>query len=178
MEKIINNTSVKIKQGDITKEKVDAIVNAANSHLKMGGGVAGAIRRAGGEEIQKECDKIGYCPLGDAVAINAGKLDAKYVIHAVGPRYGIDPEPEKNLYNAVYNSLKRAVEKNCNSIALPAISTGIFGYPLDEASEIILRAIIDFCEKDAQNTLEQIVVVLFGDKDFEVFKDKFDKMTK
>ncbi|MGA1862268.1 macro domain-containing protein [Deferribacter thermophilus] len=178
MEKIINNTSVKIKQGDITKEKVDAIVNAANSHLKMGGGVAGAIRRAGGEEIQKECDKIGYCPLGDAVATNAGKLDARYVIHAVGPRYGIDPEPEKNLYNAVYNSLKRAVEKNCKSIALPAISTGIFGYPLDEASEIILRAIIDFCEKETQNTLEQIVVVLFGDKDFEVFKDKFEKMTE
>ncbi|KAA0257976.1 macro domain-containing protein [Deferribacter autotrophicus] len=171
MERKVNEVLIIIKQGDITKEKVDAIVNAANSALKMGGGVAGAIRKAGGEKIQQECDKIGYCPLGDAVVTNGGKLYAKYVVHAVGPRYGIDPEPEKNLYNAVYNSLKKGEEKGISSIALPAISTGIFGYPLDEAAEIILKAVKDFCEKEAKS-IKIVVMCLFSDKDLKVFEAK------
>ncbi|MGA1846484.1 macro domain-containing protein [Deferribacter abyssi] len=171
MERKLNEVLLIIKQGDITKEKVDAIVNAANTALKMGGGVAGAIRKAGGEEIQVECDNIGYCPLGDAVVTSGGKLYARYVVHTVGPRYGIDIEPEKNLYNAVYNSLKKGDGKGVSSIALPAISTGIFGYPLDEAAEIILKAIKDFCEKDAKN-IRLIVLCLFSDRDLNVFKAK------
>ncbi len=164
-----NNVTLIIKQGDITEEKTDAIVNPANSHLKLGGGVAGAILKKGGFEIQKECDKIGFCPLGEAVITTGGNLPAKYVIHTVGPRYGIDPNPAESLYNAVFNSLKIADINKLKSISLPAISTGIFGYPLNEAADIILKAINDFVEANPEN-IKEIHLILFSNKDLEAFK--------
>jgi O-acetyl-ADP-ribose deacetylase (regulator of RNase III) len=163
------NTILIIKQGDITKEKSDAIVNPANSQLQLGGGVAGAILKAGGYSIQEECNKIGNCPLGQAVITTAGNLPSKFVIHTVGPRYNIDTEPEKHLYNAVYNSLLLADKNNLNSISLPAISTGIFGYPMQEAAQVILTAIDDFIKSNPKS-LKTINLVLFSKKDLEVFK--------
>jgi O-acetyl-ADP-ribose deacetylase (regulator of RNase III) len=116
---------LKLVQGDITIEEVDAIVNAANSHLKHGGGVAGAIVRKGGLVIQEESDKIGYVPVGEVALTTAGGLPARYVIHAVGPRWGEGDEDNK-LKNAVLNSLKLATKENFQSVSLPAISSGIF----------------------------------------------------
>ncbi|MEM2065881.1 MAG: macro domain-containing protein, partial [Candidatus Caldarchaeum sp.] len=117
----VRGTEVICLKGDITEVEADAIVNAANQWLKMGGGVAGAILRKGGPSIQEECDRIGYCPVGGAVITGAGKLKARYVIHAVGPRMG-EGDEERKLRDAVINSLKLADTYNLTSIAMPAIS--------------------------------------------------------
>src|SRR3990172_3915451 len=121
---------IRLVQGDITEQKTDAIVNAANSHLQHGGGVAGAIVKKGGQIIQKESDKIGYVPVGKSAITTAGKLPSKYVIHAVGPRWGEGDEDNK-LKSAVISSFKLADEKKLKSISIPAISAGIFGFPKD-----------------------------------------------
>jgi len=152
-EIMFQGVKIQIVKGDITKEVVDAIVNAANSYLKHGGGVAGAIVRKGGYEIQKESDEIlrknGPVPTGEAVVTNAGKLKARYVIHAVGPVWRGGKENEDSLlYNAVYNSLLRAKELGLKSISIPAISTGIFGFPKERAAKIFEKAIRDFIEKE------------------------------
>lgn len=120
---------IRILQGDITELDVEAITNAANEHLKLGTGVAGAIARKGGPEIQQACDRIGYTPVGTAVLTPGGRLKARYVIHAVGPRYGVDPEPERLLAQAVRATLELAEQQGIRSLALPAISTGVFGFP-------------------------------------------------
>jgi len=143
-----------IVHGDITEEDVDAIVNAANSYLKHGGGVAGAIVRKGGDIIQKESDAIGYCPVGEAVVTTGGRLKAKYVIHAVGPRWG-EGDEERKLRSAVFNALKRATELKLKKVSLPAISTGIFGYPKREGTKVILETCINFL-KDQETTLEEV----------------------
>ncbi len=143
-----------VVQGDITEENVDAIVNAANSHLKHGGGVAGAIVRKGGEIIQKESDAIGYCPVGDAVVTSAGNLKAKYVIHAVGPRWGEGYE-EMKLRSAVYSALERATERKLKSISIPAISTGIFGYPKGPGTRVIFDTCVEYL-KNKETTLEEV----------------------
>ncbi|MGE4498003.1 MAG: macro domain-containing protein [Deferribacterales bacterium] len=166
---LVNGVTLGLIKGDITESDTDAIVNAANTNLKLGSGVAGAIRVKGGESIQKECDAIGYCPLGSAVITGGGNLKAKYVVHAAGPRYGIDPAPEKNLYGAVFTSLMTAEAKGLSSIALPAVSMGINGFPEDEAAEIIIKAITDFAENAPEN-LKKIVICLFSDKDLSVFE--------
>lgn len=139
---------VTILVGDITKENVDVIVNAANSSLLGGGGVDGAIHEAGGEEILRECEEIRAktypkgLPTGEVVITKAGKLPAKYVIHTVGPIKGIDREKEaEQLKNCYLKSLQLAVANNCQSIAFPSISTGIYGYPKEEAAEISSIAI-------------------------------------
>ncbi|WP_022670000.1 macro domain-containing protein [Hippea alviniae] len=142
----------KIILGDITEEETEAIVNAANSHLKHGGGVAGAIVRKGGRIIQEESDKIGYVPTGSAAITTAGKLKAKYVIHAVGPVWGEGDEDNK-LKNAVLSALKIAEEKGIKSISLPAISSGIFGFPKERAAHIIFTTAIEFL-KNAKNLQE------------------------
>lgn len=134
---------VKIIKGDITIENTDAIVNAANSHLKHGGGVAGAIVRRGGKIIQEESDKIGYIPTGSAAITTAGNLNAKYVIHTVGPVWGEGDENNK-LKNAVKNALLLAEEHKLNSISLPAISSGIFGFPKERAVDIIFDTALEF----------------------------------
>ena len=154
LEVPIDGKKIKIVHGDITEEHVDAIVNAANSYLKHGGGVAGAIVRKGGRIIQEESDKIGYVPVGEAAITTAGKLPAKYVIHAVGPRWGEGDEDNK-LRSAVRSALELATEKGLKSISLPAISSGIFGFPKDRATKIIFETVVDFL-KNVPTTLEEV----------------------
>jgi len=163
----VNNSVLELVEGDITEMDTDAIVNAANSYLKHGGGVAGAIVRKGGRIIQEESDKIGYCPVGQAVITTAGSLKAKYVIHTVGPRMGEGNEDEK-LKNATLNSLRLADREGLKSIAFPAVSAGIFGFPIDRCAEIMLKTTIDYLRGDTG--LQRVVFCLFGQDSFAVFQ--------
>ncbi|NOX38890.1 MAG: macro domain-containing protein [Calditrichaeota bacterium] len=163
---------LKLVQGDITVEAVDAIVNAANSHLKHGGGVAGAIVRRGGYEIQEESDRIGYVPVGQAAITCAGKLPARFVIHAVGPRWGEGDEDNK-LRNAVWNSLKLATERDFSTISLPAISAGIFGFPKDRCARIILETIEKFLREHPDSSLKEVRMCLFDAPTLEAFQEAF-----
>ena len=165
---------VRVVVGDITKQEVDAIVNAANSSLLGGGGVDGAIHRAGGPEILEECREIRRTrfpqglPTGEAVITTGGKLPALYVIHTVGPIYGQHGGKEAELLaNCYHNSLTLAVEKNLSSIAFPAISTGVFGYPLAEAAAISSKTIENFLSTDRQ--LQEVRLVFFQTRDAQVF---------
>lgn len=169
MKKNINKSVIKLIQGDITDLDVDAIVNAANQHLKLGGGVAGAIRRKGGPSIQQECDKIGSTYVGGAVITSGGNLKAKYVIHAVGPMMGEGDEDDK-LRSATLNSLKIADENKIRSIAFPAISTGIFGYPIDKCSRIMINTAREYL---LQNTgVEEVIFCLYDSSAYEHFLDE------
>ena len=165
-----------MKVGDITKEVVDAVVNAANGTLMGGGGVDGAIHRAGGPEILRECREIRRIqfpdglPTGQAVITKAGKMAAKYVIHTVGPVYGRggkDKAEAELLAGCYYNSLRLAVEHGLKTIAFPAISTGVYGYPLDEAARVSSEAIEKFLRAD--NSIEEVRLVFFAAGDAEVF---------
>ncbi len=165
---------VLIKVGDITKEDVDAIVNAANGTLMGGGGVDGAIHRAGAPAILEACKEIRRTqypdglPTGQAVITTAGKMIAKHVIHTVGPVYGRGGNEKSELLAACYrNSLLLAAENGLGSIAFPAISTGVYGYPLEEAATVSSRAIEEFLSSD--NSLKQVRLVFFGAGDAEVF---------
>jgi O-acetyl-ADP-ribose deacetylase (regulator of RNase III) len=169
MEVKINNSILQLVEGDITEMVVDAVVNAANAQLILGGGVAGAIRKKGGPEIQTECDRIGGTFVGGAVITTGGKLKAGYVIHAVGPRMGEGNEDQK-LKNATLNSLKLADEKKLKAIAFPAISTGIFGFPIKRCAEIMLGTTIDYLKGVTE--LQKVVFCLFGAKSYEVFCDQ------
>lgn len=175
LEVKVKNSVIELVKGDITDLEVDAIVNAANSQLKLGGGVAGAIRKKGGPKIQEECDKIGYCPVGGAVITGAGNLKAKYVIHAVGPRYGEGDEDDK-LKNATLNSLKIADQYKVKTIAFPAISTGIFGFPKDRCAEIMLQTTVNYLKSETK--IEKVVFCLYDDETFKIFQDKLYKMIK
>jgi O-acetyl-ADP-ribose deacetylase len=133
---------VEVVQGDITAESVDAIVNAANEHLTAGGGVCGAIHAAGGPAIERECRRIGHCPTGGAVATTAGDLPARFVIHAVGPVWRGGGQGEAQLLASAYRSaLDEAARVGARSVAFPAISTGIYGYPLAEATAVAVEAV-------------------------------------
>ena len=167
MKVVVNQSEIELIQGDITEIATDAIVNAANSFLVMGAGVAGAIRAKGGSSIQEECNKIGGCPVGDASVTGGGNLKAKYVIHAVGPQWGEGGE-DKKLKNATINSLKRAEELKLTSIAFPALSTGIFGFPMDRAASITLRAICDYLK--GATCIKRVILVLFDSNGFGLFK--------
>ncbi|UCB56876.1 MAG: macro domain-containing protein [Candidatus Omnitrophota bacterium] len=158
---------IKLVKGDITGLSVDAIVNAANAYLQMGGGVAGAILRKGGRSIQDECDKIGFTPVGEAAITGGGKLKAKYVIHAVGPRMG-EGEEDNKLLNATLNSLKIAQKRRLKSIAFPAISTGIFGYPLDRCARIMLKTTDEFLSKS--DLPQEVIFCLYDDKAYRMFE--------
>src|SRR5258708_18290630 len=150
--------------------QVDAIVNAANSGLGGGGGVDGAIRRAGGPGIMEECRKIGGCPTGSAVATTAGRLPAKYVFHAVGPVYSGSPEDERLLASAYQSCLNLAEQYEVKSIAFPALSTGIYGYPLESAAPIALRTISEHIKHKRPTSLQQVIVVLFGEDSYKAFE--------
>ena len=165
---------VVVKVGDITKENVDVIVNAANSTLLGGGGVDGAIHRAGGPGILAECKEIRRLqypdglPTGQAVITTAGKMTAKHVIHTVGPVYGRGGKDKAELLAACYcNSLMLATENGLATIAFPAISTGVYGYPLNEAAHISSQAIEQFLSTD--HSLKEVRLVFFGAGDAEVF---------
>jgi len=168
MEYRIHNARIELFQGDITGLQVDAIVNAANSRLAGGGGVDGAIHRAGGPAIMAACRTIGGCPTGEAVITTGGALAAKYVIHTVGPVYrGGSSGEQRLLQNAYANSLKLAEKHDLKSLAFPSISTGVYGYPIQEASKIAIRAVVDHVQ--GQTILEKVVFVLFSAPDLEVY---------
>lgn len=168
---------IEIVQGDITKETTDAIVNAANESLLGGGGVDGAIHRAGGPAILEECKKLGGCKTGDAKITTGGNLPAKHVIHAVGPVYrgGKSGEPEL-LAGCYRRSLEIAVERGLKTISFPAISCGVYGYPLDEAAEISLKTVAEFLEKHAE--IKQVRFVLFTDDVLRAYEGALDGMQK
>jgi O-acetyl-ADP-ribose deacetylase (regulator of RNase III) len=166
-----------IVQGDITEEKVDAIVNAANSYLKHGGGVAAAIARKGGDIIQKESDEIGYVNVGEAALTSGGRLFAKKVIHTVGPRWG-EGQEEKKLKNAVINSLKLADREKFQSVSLPAISAGIFGFPKDRCAEILITNIIEYFESNPDTSLIEVRICLFDDPTLEAFKQAYGRIVE
>ena len=168
---------IEIVQGDITKEEVDAIVNAANEYLQHGGGVAGAIVREGGYEIQKESDEIvrkyGIVKTGNAVVTSGGRLKANYIIHAVGPVWHGNENDDNLLFNAVYNSLLRAHELNLKSISMPAISTGIFGFPKRRAVGIFASAIKKFIDEHQDTSLKLIRLCNIDSKTSKIFSDNF-----
>jgi O-acetyl-ADP-ribose deacetylase (regulator of RNase III) len=163
----LDRTLLELVEGDITEQDVDAIVNAANEQLQLGTGVAGAIRRKGGPSIQEECDRIGGTPVGTAVMTGAGNLKAKQVIHAVGPRMG-EGDEDKKLAAAVRAALALADRRGMKSIALPAISTGNFGFPLDRAARITLTEVHRFLQGGTK--LERVVLALHGEEAFSTFK--------
>lgn len=164
---------IHIVKGDITTMAVDAIVNAANNTLLGGGGVDGAIHKAGGPIILEQCKKIGGCPTGEARITTAGNMPSKYVIHTVGPVYkGGNRNEAELLYNAYYNSMKLAKEYNLKTIAFPAISTGVYGYPKDEACDIAVKAIMDFIDKE--DGIEEVYFVLFSKEDYTLYENKLN----
>lgn len=182
----VNQTTIKLVQGDITKQKVEAIVNAANSALAGGGGVDGAIHRAAGKgELLALTKPFGGCPTGSAVITTAGKMSppVKYIIHAVGPRYrnGQRGEPEL-LAGAYTRSLELADEKKVESLAFPAISAGIYGYPMAAAAEVSLTTVIKYLQThDGQTapatSLKEIEFVLFDQHAFRTFSQALDKLS-
>lgn len=175
MEIEINETSIAIVCGDIIKETTDAIVNAANEHLAGGAGVDGAIHRAGGPAIMAECRQIGGCPTGQAVITTAGKLAAKYVIHTVGPIYHGGNKGEANLLqNAYKNSLKLAQEKKLQSISFPAISCGVYGYPIDEAARLAIKTCIEFASEN--KGIKLIRHILFSRKIYDIFSAELKRI--
>ena len=160
---------LELTRGDITALTMDAIVNAANERLQLGAGVAGAIRRRGGPSIQEECDRIGRCPAGGAVATGGGELPARWVIHAVGPVWEGGGQGEDGLLaSAVRTALLRAEEVGAKSVALPAISTGIYGFPLERAANISVGAAREFAE--SARVVERIVFCLFDEPALEAFQ--------
>ena len=170
--------SLQIVQGDITLEEVDAIVNAANEYLQHGGGVAWAIVRRGGEVIQKESDKWikqnGLVSHTHPAWTSGGDLPAKYIIHAVGPVWG-DGDEDKKLADAVTGSLRVADELKCSSIAMPAISTGIFGFPKDRAAEIIFQTIEEYLNKN-KSELKVVRITLLDQATIDVFTSTWNKV--
>jgi O-acetyl-ADP-ribose deacetylase (regulator of RNase III) len=169
MEKNLSGLKIKLVQGDITDLEVDAIVNAANSHLWMGAGVAGAIKRKGGKEIEDEAMKKGPIPIGEAVVTSAGKLKAKYVIHAAVMGQDLVTN-EEYIKNATLNSLKRAEKLKIKSIAFPAFGTGVGGFPLDRCAQIMLDQVKDFSKKTKY--LKEVLFVLFDKKSYDIWSIK------
>ena len=166
----VGSSVLELVRGDITNEEVDVIANAANSALAGGGGVDGAIHRAGGPEIMRELnEKYTGCPTGSAVITGAGRLKAKYVIHAVGPRYSGKPKDEELLAGAYRSSLELAVSHKAESIAFPSISTGVYGYPIEDAARIALRTVMDFLKEKGAPKL--IRFILFSESDLAVYEE-------
>jgi O-acetyl-ADP-ribose deacetylase (regulator of RNase III) len=174
MEVTVNKTKISIVQGDITRQVTDAIVNAANSSLMGGGGVDGAIHRAGGPTILEECKRIvaqqGRLPTGKAVITTGGNLKAKYVIHTVGPIWYGGSRNEAELLSSAYNEcLKLATETKLSSISFPSISTGAYGYPVDEAARIAVSTVVSFLNEQ-KTPLKDIVFVLFDSRTYRGYR--------
>ncbi|WP_113075046.1 macro domain-containing protein [Petrotoga sp. 9PW.55.5.1] len=184
MNKIVKEDKIKdikitLVFGDITIEKVDAIVNAANSHLQHGGGVAGIISRKGGSLIQEESNqylsKYGSVETGDVAVTSGGYLNCEYIIHTVGPIWhGGSSNEEKLLYKAVFNSLKKAEEMQLTSIALPAISAGIYGYPIEKAVVVYKKAVFDFIESKP-SFLKDIRFIIYNENHLGYFEKEFSE---
>ena len=174
----INGRTIKVVQGDITEESTEAIVNAANSLLKHGGGVAGAIVRKGGSIIQEESDKIikenGPVPVGSAVWTTGGNLKARFVIHTVGPVWG-EGDEERKLRSAVRSALEVADKLRVNSVSLPAISTGIFGYPKEKGTKVIVDEVLKFLKEDSKTTIKEVHLTAIDSETAELFKSQLLK---
>jgi O-acetyl-ADP-ribose deacetylase (regulator of RNase III) len=165
---------IDIKMGDITILKVDAIVNAANTSLLGGGGVDGSIHKAAGPELLDECRKINGCPTGEARITKGYNLAAQYVIHAVGPVYSRKPTDRILLSQCYTNSLQLAVDNNIKTIAFPAISCGVYGYPIQEASEIAVDSVYKFLTE--HDSIEQVIFILFSPDAYEVYISSLDNL--
>lgn len=178
MEKIISGATLSLVKCDITHEIVDAIGNAANSALAGGGGVDGAIHNAGGVKIKEACKKIGGCPTGSAVITEAGDLKAKFVIHGVGPKYSGGHHGEAEKLRSVYNKmLELAATHDCVTLALPSISTGAYGYPVNDASLIALETGKDFLKNVLKRKhLKLVKFCLFSDHDLKVYSESLKKI--
>lgn len=177
MEVRIDGAVLSLAEGDITKEETDAIVNAANSRLAGGGGVDGAIHRAGGPPIMEECRRIGRCPTGRAVITTGGNLKARYVIHTVGPVYRDGTRGEAELLASAYReSLKLASKHGLKSVAFPSISTGAYGFPLEEAAAVSLNTVMDYLKENRDILLVRFV--LFGRRAYDVFAAELSKLMK
>jgi O-acetyl-ADP-ribose deacetylase (regulator of RNase III) len=177
MKTKINKTRLTLIQGDITEQETEAIVNAANTTLLGGGGVDGAIHRAGGPTILEECKiiraKQGGCPTGEAVITTGGNLKAKYVIHTVGPIWsGGKRKEDILLHNAYKNSLSLAKDKGIRSLSFPSISTGAYGFPIERAAGIALSTVRNFLEG---YTFEEVRFVLFSEKDLKIYEEVWEK---
>lgn len=174
----INQSILEIVQGDITLQDTEAIGNAANSQLSGGGGVDGAIHKAGGPSIMAELREkyTKGCPTGSAVITSGGNLKAKYVIHAVGPRYSGSPEDAKLLSSAYRKSLELCTENKISSIAFPSISTGVYGYPVDEASKIALKTVIEYLKGHPEIRLVRFV--LYDSKTYKAYEDALKELIK
>ncbi|MGH9793952.1 MAG: macro domain-containing protein [Candidatus Acidiferrales bacterium] len=166
---------VELKQGDLTEMDCDAIVNAANNDLKLGGGVAGAIRRKGGEQIQRECDAIGSIPVGGAAITSGGNLKARWVIHAASMQLG-GTTTAKALRRSTAHALRIAAERGLKSIAFPAVGTGIAGFPMKECAEIMLREVVEHLR--SASTLEKVSFVLFDKASLDVFEAVWAEMNQ
>lgn len=173
-EKEINGILFRIVKGDITEEEVDAIVNAANSRLRHGGGVAGAIVRKGGYIIQEESNKVAPVPVGQAAITGAGSLKALYVIHAVGPMWG-EGDEERKLRQAISSALSLAEKHSLTSVSLPAISSGIFGYPKAENAKVIIDEILKFIHQKKLH-LKEIRICIIDDETLNYFLNEFDSI--
>jgi O-acetyl-ADP-ribose deacetylase (regulator of RNase III) len=165
---------IEVRQGDITRMEVDAIVNAANRSLLGGGGVDGAIHRAAGPALLEECRTIGGCPTGEARVTGGYNLPAAHVIHTVGPVYSANPSVPQQLASCYRNSLNLAAEKGVRSIAFPAISCGVYGYPIEDACRIAVDTTCDFLETHPE--IERVVYVLFSEADAQVYRQYLQKI--
>jgi len=172
--KRVGDKVLHVVRGDITEARVDAIVNAANEHLVHGGGVAAAISRKGGPAIQEASARAAPVPTGSAAITTAGRLPARKVIHAVGPRGG-QPDAARLLESAVLASLELAEKHGLRSVAFPAISTGIFGYPLEDCARILIRVAVDWL-RDGSHGVDEIRLVLFDAESFGVFSRMLDEI--
>ena len=168
------NTKITLHKGDITKLKVDAIVNAANKSLLGGGGVDGAIHRAAGPQLLEECKTLGGAETGEAKITKGYNLPAKFVIHTVGPVWNGGKYDEDNLLKSCYeNSLKLAVENGIETIAFPSISTGVYRFPIERASEIAVKTVKNFVEKNS--LLKEVIFCVFSDRDYKVYESVLKK---
>ncbi len=175
MEDRVGESVVRLKQGDITEEEVDAIVNAANTSLLGGGGVDGVIHRAGGTRILEECKKLGGCKTGDAKITDGGDLPASHVIHTVGPIWrGGSGNEDSRLESAYRRSLEVALENGLSSVAFPSISTGAYGFPIERAACIALRTIAGFIKEHP--AIKEVNMVLFGKRDLEVYEKAWEEV--
>ena len=176
----IGTAALELAQGDITTQGTEAIVNAANSSLMGGGGVDGAIHRAGGPQILAECRELGGCASGDAKITTGGRLKASYVIHAVGPIYWqAGPERAEDLLSGAYRrSLEVAADHGVQSVAFPAISTGAYGYPIEEGARVALQTVIDYLAAQGENGVRLVRFVLFSKHAYQVFQRVLSGLTE